>query len=75
MTGSYEQLNEHLLTTRLAESVRLEGVRKQAEESGEITITNVRELFGTSRKYTLALLEYMDRQKITRRMGDERMLR
>ena len=53
----------------------LEGVRKQAEESGEITITNVRELFGTSRKYTLALLEYMDRQKITRRMGDERMLR
>ncbi|MBT5320390.1 MAG: hypothetical protein HOL45_10845, partial [Chloroflexi bacterium] len=25
--------------------------------------------------YTLALLEYMDRQQITRRMGDERVLR
>ncbi|MCS6843245.1 MAG: SelB C-terminal domain-containing protein [Caldilineales bacterium] len=32
-------------------------------------------MFGTSRKYVLALLEHLDAQHITRRMGDERVLR
>ena len=73
--GKIIRASEDVIFLKSAYDQMLEGVRKQAEESGEITITNVRELFGTSRKYTLALLEYMDRQKITRRMGDERMLR
>ena len=30
-------------------------------------------MFGTSRKYVLALLEYLDGEKITRRVGDERV--
>jgi selenocysteine-specific elongation factor len=41
----------------------------------EITITSVREIFGTSRKYTLAVLEYMDSKGLTRRMGDTRFVR
>jgi selenocysteine-specific elongation factor len=41
----------------------------------EITITSVRELFGTSRKYTLAVLEYMDSEGLTRRSGDIRFVR
>ncbi len=45
------------------------------EEKGAITVAEVRDLFGTSRKYVLALLEYMDQQRITRRVGDERVLR
>jgi hypothetical protein len=32
-------------------------------------------MFGTSRKYTLALLELLDRQQLTRRQGDVRVLR
>jgi selenocysteine-specific elongation factor len=31
-------------------------------------------MFNTSRKYVLALLEYLDEKKITRRVGDERVL-
>ncbi len=41
----------------------------------EITITSVREIFGTSRKYTLAVLEYMDAKGLTRRIGDTRFVR
>ncbi|MCL5935494.1 MAG: SelB C-terminal domain-containing protein [Firmicutes bacterium] len=32
-----------------------------------------RDLFNTSRKYALPLLEYFDREKITRRVGDMRV--
>jgi selenocysteine-specific elongation factor len=31
-------------------------------------------MFGTSRKYVQALLEYLDREKVTRRVGDDRVL-
>ena len=41
----------------------------------EITIATVRDLFGTSRKYTLAVLEHMDSKGLTRRVGDSRFVR
>ena len=44
-------------------------------EGREITIASVRSIFGTSRKYTLAVLEHMDSKGITRRVGDNRFLR
>ena len=34
----------------------------------------VRDRFKTSRKYALALMEYLDKQGITKRKGDERVL-
>jgi selenocysteine-specific elongation factor len=40
-----------------------------------ITVAQVRDLFGASRKYALALVGYLDEQRITRRVGDERVLR
>ena len=46
-----------------------------ATERGQITVADVRDLFGTSRKYALALLEHLDRQRMTRRVGDARVLR
>jgi selenocysteine-specific elongation factor len=42
---------------------------------GKITLGEVRDLFQTSRKYAQAVMEYLDDQKITRRVGDERVLR
>ncbi len=41
----------------------------------EISINDVRELLGTSRKYSLALLEQLDRDNVTMRVGDMRVLR
>ncbi len=46
-----------------------------ATEQGTITLAQVRDLFGTSRKYAQALLEEMDARRITRREGDARVIR
>jgi len=45
------------------------------EERGKVTLAEVRDMFNTSRKYAQALLEYLDEKQITRRIGDERVLR
>ena len=43
-------------------------------QSGTITVAGVRDLTGTSRKYSLALLAHLDEKRITRRVGDDRVL-
>jgi selenocysteine-specific elongation factor len=45
------------------------------KKTNELTPASFRELFGTSRKYTIPLLEYLDREGITVRKGDVRRLR
>ena len=45
------------------------------KENASITVAEARTLFNTSRKYILPLLERMDQEQITRRNGDERVLR
>ncbi len=42
-------------------------------EQGEITVGEARDIWRTSRKYALPLLEYFDRTKVTRRIGDKRV--
>ncbi len=49
----------------------VEAIRKE----GSITLARARDLFGTSRRYAQAILEYMDERRITVRTGDERVLR
>ncbi len=45
------------------------------DSKGSVTIADLRDLLGTTRKYALALLEYMDRVKLTVRVGDVRVRR
>jgi len=44
------------------------------KERREIGVSEVRELWGTSRKYTVPLLEFFDNQKVTKRNGDKRVI-
>jgi selenocysteine-specific elongation factor len=44
------------------------------EARGKVTLAEVRDIFGTSRRYVQALLEHLDEAKVTRRVGDERVL-
>ncbi len=44
------------------------------KEQGKITLGEVRDMFHTSRKYAQALVEHLDGEKITRRVGDDRVL-
>jgi selenocysteine-specific elongation factor len=41
---------------------------------GEVGVAEVRQLWGTSRKYAVPLLEFFDLQRVTRRQGDKRTL-
>src|SRR4051812_44105054 len=45
------------------------------EREGAATIAGVRDELGTSRKYAQVVLEHLDAAKITRRRGDEHVLR
>jgi len=53
------------MVARVVETIR---------QNGPITVAGVRDLFNTSRKYALALMGHLDERKITRRVGDERVL-
>ncbi len=58
----------------------LEEARKRVlrffEKHRELTVKDFRELTGgASRKYLIPLLEYLDREKVTIRVGDKRVLR
>ena len=44
------------------------------KKNGKITLAEVRDMFQSSRKYVQALLEHMDEKKLTKRVGDDRVL-
>jgi selenocysteine-specific elongation factor len=50
-------------------------LKKFLTEKGEMTAASFRDLIGSSRKYTIPLLEYFDRDGLTIRIGDIRRLK
>lgn len=52
----------------------LGALRAHMEARGEITLAQFRDMCGISRKYAVQLLEYCDKQKITKLVGDKRVL-
>jgi selenocysteine-specific elongation factor len=42
--------------------------------SARINVGQFKEMTGVSRKYAIPLLEYLDRERVTRRVGDERII-
>jgi selenocysteine-specific elongation factor len=56
------------------EQMKLE-VKKMLEAQGAVSAAQVRDHFGTSRRYILALLEYLDAVGFTVRQGDTRRLK
>jgi selenocysteine-specific elongation factor len=49
-------------------------IRADIQQHGPRTVAQIRDLLDASRKYTLALVNYTDEHKITRRVGDVRHL-
>ena len=43
-------------------------------KSTKIDVPHFKELTGITRKYAIPLLEYLDRERVTRRVGDERII-
>ena len=72
--GVLVKVSEDLVFQR--ESVeRLKSLLKEyRSRSKTISVPVFKDLAGISRKYAIPLLEYLDREKITRRVGDERLI-
>ena len=56
----------------------LQGLRQlmaaQKAKTPKIDVPAFKDLIGVTRKYAIPLLEYLDQQRITRRVGDERII-
>jgi selenocysteine-specific elongation factor len=46
----------------------------QKNKSPKIDVARFKDLAGVSRKYAIPLLEYLDRERVTKRVGDERVI-
>ncbi|MCW1967586.1 MAG: SelB C-terminal domain-containing protein [Anaerolineae bacterium] len=45
------------------------------QRDGPVTAAQLRDVFNTSRKYVLALLEHLDAIGVTKRVGDARVIK
>ncbi len=73
--GVLVKLNEDVILLAETYEEMRDRVMAYLQEHGRITIAQIRDLFNTSRKYALALAGYLDEKRITRRVGDDRVLR
>jgi selenocysteine-specific elongation factor len=73
--GQLVKLNEDVILLAETYDEMRDRVVAYLQEHGTLTVAELRDLFDTSRKYALALLGYLDEKRITRRVGDERVLR
>lgn len=73
--GKIVKIKEEMyFSTDFIKSVK-EQLVKRLKNEGSITPSKFQEITKTSRKYNIPLLEYFDREKITLRIGDQRVLR
>ncbi len=73
--GKVVKVSESVIFTTPVYDEMAQRITAYIKDHGKVTLAEVRDLFGTSRKYAQAILEYLDDKKITRRVGDERLLR
>jgi len=69
------RLSEAVILSPNAFAAMRDWVIETIRARGQITAGEVRDQFGTSRKYAIALLEYLDDKRVTKRVGDARVLR
>jgi selenocysteine-specific elongation factor len=72
--GRLRQIREDVVYTATDYDQYTRQIRAYLQQHGRINAAQVRDLFNTSRKYAIALLEHLDEIKVTRRVGDNREL-
>ena len=68
------QVSEQILFTPAVVEEMTSWVKNYLLENGTLTLSEFRDYFKTSRKFAIAVLEYLDARGITRRKGDTRVL-
>ena len=72
--GKVVKVNESVVFSAGAYKTMVERIIAHTKAKGNITVGDGRDMFNSSRKYILPLLEHLDQEHITRRVGDERVL-
>jgi selenocysteine-specific elongation factor len=73
--GDIVRVNDEIAFTKDAYNAAVAIVREIVSTTGSITVAQLRDRMGASRRPVLALLEHLDSQRVTRRVGDARVLR
>jgi len=73
--GELTQVSPEVIFRKQDYDGMVEKIRAAINQNGQVTLGEVRDLFGTTRKYIQALLEHLDSVGVTMRAGDARKLK
>jgi selenocysteine-specific elongation factor len=71
-TGVLRRVGEGFLVPREALDALVERVRQRWRQGSTLDVAGFKELTGLTRKHVIPLLEYLDRERVTRRVGADR---
>src|SRR6266852_4508673 len=74
-SGDLVRLSDDVAFTRAAYEKAVEVVKELITSEGSVSVAQMRDRLGASRRPMLALLEHLDSANVTRRVGDARVLR
>src|SRR5208283_3986758 len=72
--GLLVRINDSIYITKVQYDTMIGSLKKFYAEKSEMSIAEFRDMLGTTRKYALPFVEYLDSKKITLRVGDTRRL-
>ena len=72
--GLLVRINDSLYITRVQYDAMIDSLKKFYAKKSEMSIAEFRDILGTTRKYALPFVEFLDSKKITLRVGDIRRL-
>ena len=68
------KISEDMLVHRATMDKLIADIKARKSRNPKMGVSEFKDLTGVSRKFAIPLLEYLDRQRITRRVGDERVI-
>jgi selenocysteine-specific elongation factor len=71
--GGLRRVGEGLVDAGALDALKLR-VRERWPPGSRLDVGAFKDLTGLSRKYTIPLLEYLDRERVTRRSGNDRLV-
>ena len=71
-TGKLVRVEEKILLHADYYNKALTLAKEHVDQNGQITLAEMRDLMGASRKFPVAVLEYWDKRGITKKVGDAR---
>jgi selenocysteine-specific elongation factor len=73
--GDLVKVSDEVAFSKDAYAAAIDVVKEIITAQGSVTVALLRDRMGASRRPVLALLEHLDAQRVTRRVGDARTLR